>query len=319
MRDLSLLAATGVDALWLRAVVTIAGLALGLVACAGLAVVEWAAWMLVLPGRRSGTLAAQLGFATDPEGRPGEAIEAVASDGVRLGGTWHAAEAPRGGTTLLIHGFAEHPEDVCARIAALNRHGWDVAALDSRAHGRSAGNRSSFGGREGGDVSAWIDALTSSGRLRSGPLAVWGRSMGVAISTRAAADDPRIAVLVLESPYVDLKATLAIVLRRKRVPLPGLIAHLVARRAQRLAGISLVRPRPIDLVPKINVPVLIVHGTDDALIPLAEARRLAESFPRSAQLIAVQSAAHNTVIDVGGASLLDSIATFLDEAVTGRA
>ena len=44
--------------------------------------------------------------------------------------------------------------------------------------------------------------------------------MGAAISTRAAADDPRIAALVLESPYVDLEATLAIVLRRKQVPLP---------------------------------------------------------------------------------------------------
>jgi uncharacterized protein len=303
------------------------GFGLGLVGCLVLAVVDWAAWVLVLPSRRPGAVEAQVTFAIDPtapERRLGEPIAAVASDGVRLAGIWHAAGnanasgAGAGRVVLLIHGFAEDPSSLLVRMEALNRHGWDVAALDARAHGRSGGDRGSFGGREGADVAAWIDALTSAGRLGRGPLAVWGRSMGAAIAVRAAADDPRIAALVLEAPYVDLFETLAVVLRRKRVPFPRLTARLVLGRAERLAGVSLTTPRPIDLAPRVAAPTLVIHGSDDSLIPPTDARRLAESFPRPAPIVEVAGAGHNTVVDVGGAALLDHIASFLDEAAAAR-
>ncbi len=305
-------------------VVGLGGFALGAAGVAGMAVVEWAAWVMVLPNRRPGAIFAQGVLATDPaspERRLGEPIEVTAAAGVRLVGIWHPAgeESRHGRVVLLIHGFAEDPSSLQARMEALNRHGWDVAALDTRAHGRSGGDRGSFGGREAADVAAWIDALAASGRLAGSPpvVAVWGRSMGAAIAARAAADDPRVAALVLEAPYLDLEETLRGILRRRRVPLPGLLARLILRRAQGLAGVSLDRPRPIDLAPRIEIPVLVIHGANDSLIPAADARRLAESFPRPAPLIVVAGAGHNSVVEVGGRTLLEQIAGFLDDAVAG--
>lgn len=301
--------------------VAFGGFLLGLLGCVGLAVVDWAAWVIVLPSRRPGTLGAHVSFALDPdapERRLGEPIEAVAADGVRLAGIWHAAAqgVSRGRTVLLIHGFAEDPSTLGARMEALNRHGWDVAALDARAHGRSGGDRGSFGGREAADVAAWLDALTVSGRLGPGPLAIWGRSMGAAIALRAAVDNPSIAALVLEAPYLDLEDTLRVVLKRRRVPAPSLTARLIMRRARDLAGVSLTRPRPIDLAPSVSAPALVVHGENDSLIPAAEAQRFARAFRRPAIFIEVPDAGHNSVVDVGGPALLDRVATFLDEAVT---
>ncbi len=65
----------------------------------------------------------------------------------------------------------------------------------------------------------------------------------------------------------------------------------------------------------VAMPTLIVHGSDDRLIPPADARRLAEAFPRPALLIDVAGAGHADAIDVGGDALLGRIATFLGEAV----
>ena len=300
-----------------------AGFALGVAAILGLAVVEWAAWVLVLPSRRPGALAAQVTFLTDPdapERRLGDPIEAIAPDGVTLAGLWHPSCHPAGrtpGTVLFIHGYAEDPSGLRERMDALNLHGWDVAALDLRAHGRSGGDRASFGPREARDISAWIDALTASGRLgnpANPAVALWGRSMGASVCVHAA-NDPRIAAIVLEAPYADLKAPLLRVLRRKRVPFARLFATLVPRRAAKLSGVSLFRPRPIDLAPAIQIPVLIVHGTVDPLIPLAEVRRFAGSFAR-ADLIEIPGAGHNSVVEVGGRPLLDRVATFLDRAAT---
>lgn len=301
-------------------VVGLGGFALGLAGCAALAVVDWAAWVLVLPSRRPGALAAEVGFETDPAdpGRVlGAPIAAVAADGVPLAGVWHPAAAPaaKGRAVLVIHGFAEDPAALLARMEALNRHGWDVAALDARAHGRSGGDRGSFGGREAADVAAWVEALTASGRLGPGPLAVWGRSMGAAIALRFAAGNPRVAAVVLEAPYLDLRATLAVVLRRKRVPLPDLTSALILRRARALAGVSLAAPRPIDVAPAVTVPALVVHGADDALIPSADARRLAAALGNPAPVVEVAGAGHNSIVEVGGPALLDRIASFLDAAV----
>jgi alpha-beta hydrolase superfamily lysophospholipase len=288
--------------------VGLAGLALGCVGCVEMVVVEWAAWVLVLPGRRPGAIGEK------SEGIEGEPIVAVAADGVRLAGVWHVAGAGREGaargTVVVLHGFAEEPSVLRARTAALNQRGWNVAAVDTRAHGRSGGDRGSFGGREGADVRAWIDALGDSGRV-----AVWGRSMGAAIAARAAADDPRIAAVVLEAPYLDLTVTLATILRRKHLPCPRILARLILHRAGALAGVSLARPRPIDVVGRIACPALVVHGTDDRLIPSDDARRLARAFPRPATFIEVAGAGHADVVEVGGAALLDQIGSFLDETI----
>ena len=298
------------------------GFVLGLAAVAGLAVVDWAAWVLVLPNRRPGTLDAQVRDALDPNDPAralGTPIEATAADGVKLAGLWHTAgpSPAHGRVVLLIHGFAEDPSALRDRTGALTRHGWDVAALDLRAHGRSGGDRSSFGGREAGDVSAWVDALAASGRLGDGPapvVALWGRSMGAAVAVRAASADRRVAALVLEAPYADLERTLAVVLRRKRVPMARFLAARIVRRAGALAGASLTTPRPVDLAPGVTVPVLVIHGAADSLVDPAEARTLAGAFAAPAGFVEVPGAGHNAVAEAGGPGLLERVAAFLDEA-----
>src|SRR5205823_5311759 len=122
--------------------VAVFGFVLGLAGCAAMAVVEWGAWTMVLPSRK---LSAAM-----PDRTLGELIEVRADDGIRLVGAWHPAESPKGRTIVLLHGFAD-PMSLQGRVELLARHGWNVAVLDSRGHGQSEGDRTSFGGREAGD------------------------------------------------------------------------------------------------------------------------------------------------------------------------
>ncbi len=204
---------------WSPGLVTALGLVLGLGACAALAVVEWGAWALVVPGRRPTE-------AGDDPG-PGEPIEARAADGVAPGGDLArgpGGDGPDGPPGPRVRRGAGALRD---RVEALGRHGWNVARLDLRGYGRSGGRarRSAVARRT---TSA---PGSTSLAARVGPprvVALWGRSMGAAIAVRAAAEDPRVAALVLEAPYVDLEAAIASWLRRARVPLPRLFALLIA-------------------------------------------------------------------------------------------
>ena len=293
-----------------KALATLLGLLLGAGFCLVVTVIEWGAWSLVMPGRKLP--------ARSREGPTGVPIRATAADGVVLAGSWFPSGGSRGRTVLLLHGLAEDGSALLGRVPPLLRLGWNVAVLDSRAAGESGGARGSFGGRESDDLRAWIDTLGP--MAGPGPaFAAWGRSMGASTALKAAAADPRIAALVLEAPYHDLASSVAKVLGRLKVPAPRLLAPLVLLRARSLAGISLDRPRPVDLAPLVRVPVLIVHGMEDPIAPVADARDLAAAFPRPAEVVEVPGAAHANVVGIGGDALMGRIGAFLDGAVPDRA
>jgi alpha-beta hydrolase superfamily lysophospholipase len=136
--------------------------------------------------------------------------------------------------------------------------------------------------------------------------------MGAAIALRAAVNERRIAALVLESPMVDLDESVAGLLRKRGLRFTGLLARLITRRAGRIAGVPLARPRPVDVARLADCRTLIVHGTDDWLVPPAAIRRLADAFLSPPDRIEVPGAGHSNVVGTGGQALIGRIAEFVD-------
>jgi competence protein ComEC len=309
---------------WPRLLVGLAGFVLGAFGCLVLAVIEIGAWALVMPYRSiTGSAPGKSGSAEFPVDV--EVIVARAGDGSRLAARWFPASGPcsTGRTVLLLHGFAETSRALEAdRAAALNRYGWNVAALDSRGHGQSEGDYSTFGGREAADIQVWLDVLAARVAHTDPALpfvpALWGRSMGAAIALRAAALDSRTVALVLEAPMVDIVASTAMVMRKRRLPFPRILARRVVRRAGKLAGMPIDRPGPVEMAPGVKCRTAIIHGTDDAIVPLREARRLADAFATPPHWFEVSGAKHIDVIDRGGEPLLAQIAAVLEEAAGDR-
>jgi alpha-beta hydrolase superfamily lysophospholipase len=297
------------------------GFGMGAIVCLILAVIEFAAWVLIAPPRsiQSGAFGT-VGVGKIDQDCSGELIEVRAPDGARLAGRWLPAPGPlaTGRTTLLIHGFAEASSALEARrAAALNRHGWNVAVLDSRGYGQSGGAYPTFGGHEAGDIGAWLESL-SQRIARSDPdvpflPVLWGRSMGAGIALRTAAAKPGLVAIVLESPMVDLVVSMAHVLRRRKVPFPRLMATLVTRRAGELAGVPIHSPAPIESARQVTCPTLILHGTNDTVVSIDEARRLADAFAAAPYWIEVPDARHTDVVDKGGDELLNRVAAFLNQ------
>ena len=297
---------------WWTILAGLAGFALGLALFAVIAVLEWGAWALVLPGR---------GLARATPRRPGELgepvlIEVTAPDGVRLTGDWYPAVPASDRTLILLPGLAETRAAMHDRAGAIAARGWNVAALDHRAAGESGGTRLSFGTREAADLRLWLDHLAPLGGGSSGRFAVWGRSMGAATALKAAAIDPRVAAVVLEAPYLNLRRAVATLLRRLRVP--PMMAGPILLRARRLAGVPLDHPDNHQTAPLVRVPVLIVHGENDRLVPPDHVKQLAALFPTPPGRLAVPDAGHADVVARGGPALLDQAGAFLDAAIPPR-
>lgn len=300
----------------LRGTLAVVGLLVGLGASLARAIVELGASALVTPGRGIGTVAAP--------GSRWEPVAIEAADQVPLRGWW-LAPAPSSDerpvrVVLVLHGLAEASPAMLGRAELLRASGWSVLLPDSRGCGRSGGAFVTYGAREAGDVRAWLDAIEARCGAGGGPSAIacWGRSMGAAIALRAAAEDRRIAALVLEAPFADLKRTVAA--RLCRLPIPGaaVLAGPLIAKASRLVGAPLLRPRPVDLAPSVGARALILCGGDDPLTPPAEARRLADAFGpgRVPEVIRVPGAVHRDVYDLADADSRARIVDWLAAAVT---
>lgn len=196
-------------------------------------------------------------------------------DGVELRARWHGHAGDGRTAVVLVHGFSgsmDHPE-VVAVAAALTAEGHRVITYDARGH-RGSGGLSTLGDSERHDVAAAVRAAL----MGYDRVVAVGASMGaIAVLRQAAVLEPGVAgVVTVSSPAQwklpgSLRAMLAAVLTRTR---------LGRRFAARKLGVR-IHPvwtdpaPPEELARRLAVPLAIIHGDADPMIPATEAERLA--------------------------------------------
>lgn len=213
-------------------------------------------------------------------------------------------QAPKG-VVVLSHGLGEHArryDHVAERFGA---DGLATYALDHRGHGRSGGKRVHVK-----NVSEYTDDFATlvevAGRERPGvPKIVLGHSMGGGIVFAYGSDRPDdYDLMVLSAPAVAaqdaVKPMLAMVGKSLGAILPGLpLQQLDANAVSRdpavvaaynndplvwhgkvPAGVARALLKVSESMPQraraITRPVLVVHGSDDKLIPAAGSERMVE-------------------------------------------
>lgn len=227
--------------------------------------------------------------------RLGSLVEDVAfraADGVALHGWYFGHPAPKAAITL-GHGFGATRADLLDLARALRDRGYAVLAFDFRAHGGSAGRRSTIGFHEARDVVAAARYLAGRPELAGRRIGALGLSMGAAATLIAAAEEPLIAAVVADSGFATLGTIVAGGLRLL-YRLPAFpFGPLIVRFGEALTGARIGEHRPIAHVARIAPrPLLIIHGADDALTPVEHARRLYAAAREPKELWIVPETGH---------------------------
>jgi pimeloyl-ACP methyl ester carboxylesterase len=177
------------------------------------------------------------------------------------------------GTIVYFHGNAGSLAGwgpLGADLARLT--GFNVWMLDYPGYGKSKGGLPTEDGLHEA-ASAVYDAAVAEERGDEKRVVAFGRSIGTGLAVRlAAARDP--GRLILESPYDSLVS-----LARALFPwAPGFLVRY---------------PLRSDLdAPKVHCPTLILHGTEDEVIPFEQGRRLAGRIP-GAIFVPIRGGHHN--------------------------
>ncbi|XXF81488.1 alpha/beta hydrolase [Myxococcaceae bacterium GXIMD 01537] len=198
--------------------------------------------------------------------------------------------APAGAPTVVyFHGNGEEIGDHGDFGAALRAYGLGFLAVEYPGYGASPGEPSEEGLYAAAEAA--IAELREAG-VDAGATVLMGRSLGTGVAVEMARRGHG-ARLVLLAPFTS-------VVELGQAMLPFLPVSLLMR--DRFDSES--------KAPNISMPVFIIHGEEDEVIPVELGRRLGGRFPH-ATVETVPGAHHNDLLErEGGEQQLERIATF---------
>ncbi|MGQ9688427.1 MAG: alpha/beta hydrolase [Desulfobaccales bacterium] len=218
-----------------------------------------------------------------------EEVWFTTDDRVRLHGWW--VPRPKAPVWLWFHGNAGNISYRLENIKLLvDEVGVQVFIFDYREYGKSEGRIN----REGTfkDAAAAYRYLTDTRGIPGGEILLFGRSLGTALATDLAVRKPCRA-LILESPFTNSQDM-------AKLYAPFLFDW---------------RPKvPYDNLGKIGavkVPVMIIHGAQDEVIPVDMARRVFAAAPEPKELYIIPGAHHNDTYLVAGREYIERLRAFI--------
>jgi len=229
---------------------------------------------------------------------PGEELVVVGPPSATLSIRILGPASPRG-TVFVLHGIRDTKESMQGSAFALAAGGYRAVLVDSRGHGRSSGDALTYGVQEARDLSAVLDALTREGKI-GGKIGVLGFSYGAATALEWAGQDERVRAVVAVASFASLRD---VVPGYMPVRLPSVFVAKALARAGERGAFDPDEASPLEANKRTRAAVLLVHGADDAKIPVVHARRIAEAGRDHTTLVIVDGVGHDDLVDSPGANL----------------
>ncbi len=197
---------------------------------------------------------------------------------------WWAAQPPRRNrpraALILQHGYKMHRGEMLQQANFFYAAGYSVLLPAMRAHEHSEGTHIEFAGAtEAEDIKLWHTYLTSKQRFHPKHIGFVGNSLGAAALLHAHAVYQLGAVLIIQSLFAELSASISSSVRYF-TGIPGtFLAQAIATRIEKLTNIKSTNIAPVRWAAQITVPSFIMQGGADRAIPTTSGALLYHTIP----------------------------------------
>lgn len=178
-----------------------------------------------------------------------------------------SASAPAA-TVLHYHGNTGNIATCLPGVGWLSERGFNVFLFDYRGYGASSGEPSFRGLVE--DSACALEYLRS--RPDAGAVVIWGQSLGgtLALAALARVRAPEVKAAVVESAFYSYREMAQDTMRKRWDPAGAFLSRFF------VSDEDSIRNTITNLPP---VPLLIVHGTNDASVKISHAQRIFADAP----------------------------------------
>ncbi|MDH4163061.1 MAG: alpha/beta fold hydrolase [Nitrospirota bacterium] len=244
-----------------------------------------------------------------------EDVSFVTSDNVSLKGWLIKPDKTREPAPAIIicHGLGANRSDFTDLAVSLIQRGYLVLTFDFRAHGESGGGRSSLGLNEQKDVAAALAYLHSRKEIDPKRIGIYGFSLGGATAILAAENSGGFRAVVTDSAFTSLRdqARTAITGFYHLPAFPFLSLTTLGYRLYFFAPVDGVDPEKV--IAKLSpVPVLIIAGEGDDLIPVENGKRLFAAAREPKEQWIIQNALHGGTMAAAGPEYQKRVGEFFD-------
>jgi fermentation-respiration switch protein FrsA (DUF1100 family) len=184
---------------------------------------------------------------------------------IKIAGWWIPAEGTADKTAVLIHGYGDAKVGGIAWAPLLRELGFNVLAIDLRAHGQSEGRFSTAGCWERFDITQVLDQELAERPEAMRRIVVLGVSLGAAVTAGVAEMRDDLSAAILECPYSSYRR--AIGSHAERSGMPGRSFQTAAVwLAERIARADFDALAPVRTIGRMRCPVMVIQSGDDPLV-----------------------------------------------------
>ncbi len=217
------------------------------------------------------------------------------NDGGELQAWWIPARQANAQTILFLHGNDRNIGSNLGHVLRLHDFGFNVLLPDYRGFGNSSGGQPDEA-KVYQDAEASWQYLVSQRRVRPGQLFIYGHSLGGAVAIELAVHHPEAAGLITESTFTSM-------VDMGRLLYPFLpVGWLLDQRFESL-----------DRMPRLKIPLLLIHGTWDRLVPVRMAQQLYDAAPQPKTLLLIKGGGHDNSPAVGLVEYRNAVTAFIQQ------
>jgi fermentation-respiration switch protein FrsA (DUF1100 family) len=209
---------------------------------------------------------------------PYETVQIKSYDGLTLYAKYYHLKdgAP---IDICMHGYRGTAErDMNGGFNLSREYGRNLLLCDQRAHGKSQGHTLTFGIKERFDVLSWANYLTERFGKDCRILLV-GLSMGATTVLMASGENlpKNVRGVIADCPYSSPIDIITVVGGKKGIP-PFIMKPLAIIAARLFGGFSVLGCSAVSAVRKSNLPILIIHGDADTLVPFYMSEKISQGL-----------------------------------------
>lgn len=247
------------------------------------------------------------------EANPGEVVEMTSDDDLLLKADLVPQPMDSKKAVVIVHGYKGNRTQMPGISKYYHDRGYNVLRPDLRGHGESEGEYIGYGWHERLDLVQWIDYLKE--ETGAEEIILHGFSMGAATVLMTSGEElpQEVKAVVADSGYTNVMDELSHQLKYL-YNLPSFpIMQVTSLITDARVGYNFTEASALEQVKKNKVPLFIIHGADDELVPTHMAEALYEAADVEKEIWIPEGVQHTEAFTLKQVEYEQRLTDFLDE------